>query len=122
MKKIKLIRSNAKIGNYIFEKGLNHFVEFTLPNGIKGVYTLKNFFINTKTEKIQYQTMNCDNASYDELRDYYLEIESGIYYYMTIGSDCQHKDTLETLNRQSDHWPALKDKRHEIVKSAKVIK
>lgn len=121
MDKIKLIKNNVKFGRYIFEKGLNHFTEFTLPNGIKGVYTTKNFYVDTKTMKSRYSEMKCDNASYNELRDYYLEIKPGIYLFILIGSDDSHDSTIERLNEHSSAWEDLEQQAKCVIESAKEV-
>lgn len=121
MNKIKLIKYNAKLDNYIFTKGSNHFVAFTLPNGINGIHTTKNFYVDTKTMKIRYTSMTGDNASYNELRDYYLEIADGIYLFMLGGSDDLHNLTITRLNIYSSAWEDLEHCAEVIIELAKEI-
>lgn len=121
MQKIKLIKNNMKIGYYIFEKNSDHFTEFILPNDIRGVYTTKNFYADTKFLKIRYSEMKCDNASYNELRDYYLEITDDVYLYMLIDSDDSHDSTIARLTAHSSAWEDLNQQAQIVIESAKEI-
>ena len=121
MNKIKLIKFNQKLGHYIFKKELNHFTEFILLNGIKGVYTDKNFYLDTESLKIRYSTMTGGNASYNILRDYYLEITDGVYLFQLIGSDDQHDSTIARLNVHSSAWKDLDQQVKDVIAAAKEI-
>lgn len=119
MKKIKLSIIN-KYNNIIFEKPMKNFTEFTLNDGVVGVYTYFNFYFDRKKEKIRYKKMNnLTSSSYDCLYAFYIRFH-GVYFYATTNNDIER--TIERCNIVVKNYDnVFKEELKQTIKEAKVI-
>jgi hypothetical protein len=64
--------------------------------GYKFVATERNYyFAKSSNRKIRYHTMSTENASYEWLKDVYVEIDKGVYTYVFIASEDNMSEKLD---------------------------
>jgi len=77
---------------------------FINANGVTFAAVQRNYYLDSKTGKIRYQSTNCDNASYNHLYYVYIEFYPGIFAFCGTATDGDNSMTqrIETaLNKFS---------------------
>ena len=65
-------------------------------NGIRYFQTKRNYYYSFKDNKVHFQNMKTDNASYDYLVDLYFEVLPGIFSFYSIATENSISDKLES--------------------------
>lgn len=89
-------------------------------NGIKYATTRRNYFLDTAKNKLRYQTMSCEGASYNLLVDIYMEVPDhpGLYVFTSIATENSISDVLE---RYSQRLRAVADPKQDLTASKRAL-
>jgi len=88
-KHIDISNHNINVGPWIHTRPAKNF-KFVEANKVTFAITENNYYVDTTKDKIRYNFMACDNASYEHLYAVYMQVYPGVFAYATTATE----DTL----------------------------
>lgn len=89
MKTIRIVKHHASEG--FWAKTVNaEFFTFMEKDGLQFAYTERNYYLDTREDKVRFETMAVGQASYKHLYDLYVQVNSNHWHHVGICTD----DTL----------------------------
>ena len=78
--------SSGKIIQWVKSIPAKNFI-FMESGGVTLALTENHYYLDQKKDKVCYQFMKCDNASWDHSYDIYAELYPGVFFYCSICTD-----------------------------------
>ena len=82
-----LCKVHSKAGHYGYSVPLSKDVYITSVNGTNVLVTKRDYYLDTKQDKVRYQTMSVENSSVKFYVDVYSEISPGMFVFHAIATD-----------------------------------
>ena len=97
-KHIDIQGMNTHSGPWVHTRPAKQF-KFIDANKVTFAITENNYYLDTKKDKIRYQFMSCDNASYSHMYHIYMEVYPGLFAYCSCATEDNLTEILERYSK-----------------------